>query len=375
MTMTDAARAADDMAAESESLAPAVTRAGAILDLLAESAGQAPGPSELARRLGLPKSSIANICNALADIGLVRRIGTGFALGRKLAELGGAYLASVDLVQEFYEAARRLPAGSQETVQLAILDGLEMTYLARHDGRQPVRLTSQIGRRLPATVTATGKAALASLADDDLDRRLTGVTSLPTLTPNSLGTVEALRADLAVVRERGYSMDDEETVEGVVCFGVMIPGRRPGEGPYAASITLLKARATDERIPLLIDDLHRLADRPVRSAARRACAAAARVQLRAGRPPGRSRRIRPPVPTALRPAVSCAGGRDDSRIRGGEQADRPVGPEHQPFRPERAERVVDERREVGRSSSASQSASVTRPLTASTRRWRTRRTA
>jgi DNA-binding IclR family transcriptional regulator len=56
-------------------------------------------------------------------------------------------------------------------------------------------------------------------------------------------------------------MDDEETVEGVVCFGVMIPGRRPGEGPYAASITLLKARATDERVPLLIADLHQLANR------------------------------------------------------------------------------------------------------------------
>ena len=274
--MTDAVRARDEVA-ESESLAPAVTRAGAILDLLAESAGQAPGPSELARRLGLPKSSIANICNALADIGLVRRIGTGFALGRKLAELGGAYLASVDQVQEFYDAAQLLPAGSEETVQLAILDGLEMTYLARHDGRQPVRLTSQIGRRLPATVTATGKAALASLADDDLDARLAEVDSLPTFTPNSIASVEALRTDLEAVRERGYSMDDEETVEGVVCFGVMIPGRRPGEGPYAASITLLKARATDERVPLLIADLHRLADRlsdPLRGgrAARRAAA-------------------------------------------------------------------------------------------------------
>lgn len=258
--MTEAARAVDETTLESESLAPAVTRAGAILDLLAENAGHAAGPSELARRLGLPKSSIANICNALADMGLVRRVGTGFALGRKLAELGGAYLASVDLVQEFYEAAHLLPVGSEETVQLAVLDGLEMTYLARHDGRQPVRLTSQIGRRLPATVTATGKAALASLPDDDLGDRLAGAAPLPTLTANSIGTVEALRADLLAVRERGYSMDDEETVEGVVCFGVMIPGRRPGEGPYAASITLLKARATEERIPLLIDDLHRLAD-------------------------------------------------------------------------------------------------------------------
>jgi DNA-binding IclR family transcriptional regulator len=258
--MTDVARLADETIAESESLAPAVTRAGAILDLLAENPTEAAGPSELARRLGLPKSSIANICNALADIGLVRRIGTGFALGRKLAELGGAYLASVDQVQEFYEAAQLLPTGSQETIQLAILDGLEMTYLARHDGRQPVRLTSQIGRRLPATVTATGKAALASLAESDLDARLAGVLELPTLTANSIGTVDGLLANLAAVRERGYAIDDEETVEGVVCFGVMIPGRRPGEGPYAASITLLKARATEERVPLLIEDLHRLAD-------------------------------------------------------------------------------------------------------------------
>jgi DNA-binding IclR family transcriptional regulator len=259
--MTDATRLGDDTAGETESLAPAVTRAGAILDLLAENAGEAAGPSELARRLGLPKSSIANICNALAEIGLVRRIGTGFALGRRLAELGGAYLASVDQVQEFYDAARLLPTGSEETVQLAILDGLEMTYLARHDGRQPVRLTSQIVRRLPATVTATGKAALASLADDDLERRLVGLEMLPVFTPNSIGSIEGLRENLAAVRKRGYSMDDEETVEGVVCFGVVIPGRRPGEGPYAASITLLKARATDERVPLLIDDLHQLADR------------------------------------------------------------------------------------------------------------------
>jgi DNA-binding IclR family transcriptional regulator len=260
MAMTDAAGVIDEPV-ESESLAPAVTRAGAILDLLAENGGQAAGPSELARRLGLPKSSIANICNALADVGLVRRIGTGFALGRKLAELGGAYLASVDLVQEFYEAAQLLPTASEETIQLAVLDGVEMTYLARHDGRQPVRLTSQIGRRLPATVTATGKSALASLADEDLQERLAGIRELPVMTVHSLATVDALREDLQVVRERGYAMDDEETVEGVVCFGVMIPGRRPWEGPYAASITLLKARATDERIPLLIDDLHSLADR------------------------------------------------------------------------------------------------------------------
>ena len=243
------------------SLVPAVTRAAAILDLLAENGGTAAGPSELARRLGLPKSSIANVCGALADAGLVRRVGTGFALGRKVAELGGAYLAAVDEVQEFYEVCTVLPTGSEETVQLAILDGLEMTYLARHDGVQPVRLTSQIGRRLPASCTATGKAALASLDDRELARRLEGVMALPMLTSRSHSTVESLLADLALVRERGYAMDDEETVEGVVCFGVSVPGRQPGEGPYAASITLLKVRATPERVPALLADLHLLSDR------------------------------------------------------------------------------------------------------------------
>jgi DNA-binding IclR family transcriptional regulator len=243
-----------------ESLAPAVTRAAAILEVLAEDGAVALGPSELARRLDLPKSSIANICGALADVGLVRRVGTGFALGRRLAELGGAYLVAVDMVQEFYEAARALPTASDETVQLAVLDGLEMTYLARHDGRQPVRLTSQIGRRLPATSTATGKAALASLDPRELDRRLAGVTELPAATANAHRSVDALRADLDGVRSRGYAIDDEETMVGVVCYGIAIPGRQPGEGPNAASITLLKVRATPERVPLLVGDLRALAD-------------------------------------------------------------------------------------------------------------------
>jgi DNA-binding IclR family transcriptional regulator len=245
---------------DAESLAPAVTRAAAILDVLGADGAVAYGPSELARRLGLPKSSIANICGTLADVGLLRRIGTGFALGRKLAELGGAYLAAMDLVQEFYEACRELPTGSDETVQLAVLDGLEMTYLARHDGRQPVRLTSQIGRRLPATSTATGKAALAALSDPELERRMAGLTMLPAYTPNAHRTVRDVMRDLVDVRSRGYSIDDEETIEGVVCYGIAIPGREPGEGPHAASITLLKARATTERVPALVADLRRLSE-------------------------------------------------------------------------------------------------------------------
>jgi DNA-binding IclR family transcriptional regulator len=250
-----------DPAAEDhpDSLAPAVTRAALILDLLAETNGEPVGPSEIARTLNLPKSSVANICGALADAGFIRRVGTGFALGRRLAELGGAYLSTVDQVQEFYEASRQLPTGSEETIQLAVLDGLEVVYLARHDGRQPVRLTSGIGRRLPAFSTATGKVALASLDDAELQRRLAGLTILPRPTRKAHGSVEELLADIAQIRARGYAMDDEETVEGVVCYGVLVPSRQSGDAPGAASVTLLKVRATAERVPALLADLRRLA--------------------------------------------------------------------------------------------------------------------
>ena len=113
----DEVGAPDDDLDGGGSLAPAVTRAAAILDVLASHPTDPAGPSELARRLGLPKSSIANILNAMADAGLLRRVGSGYGLGRKMAELGGAYLASVDLVQEFYDACRELPAASDETIR------------------------------------------------------------------------------------------------------------------------------------------------------------------------------------------------------------------------------------------------------------------
>ena len=260
-TVNDSADLSADLDSEARgaaTVAPAVTRAAAILDALAEQPAAATPLSDLARRLGLPKSSVANICAALVDAGLVRRAGAGFALGRRLAELGGAYLATVDQVQEFYDLADRMPVASEETTQLALLDGLDVTYLARHDGRQPIRLASEIGRRLPASCTALGKATLAALEPADLAERLRGVEALPTLTRNSHRHVAQLLDDLDEVRRRGHAIDDEETAEGIICLGVAIPRRSDAE-QYGVSVTLLKARADAARIDALAADLKRLA--------------------------------------------------------------------------------------------------------------------
>lgn len=237
---------------------PAVTRAVAILDTLGEAEGRHLSVSEIARALGLPKSSTGNLCTSLEAAGMITRHGAGFGLGRKLVELGGRYLATVDQVRDFYELCRRTAYISRETARVAVLDGLDVLYLARYDGTQPLRLTANIGDRFPANCTATGKAILSTLDPAVAEDRLRGRT-LPALSERSLTSVPALLADLAKSRERGYSVDDEEATAGVVCLAVPVGGFRTDSTPFAISVTVLKARLDDELREALLKDLGAIA--------------------------------------------------------------------------------------------------------------------
>jgi DNA-binding IclR family transcriptional regulator len=241
-----------------DSPAPAVTRAVALLEELARS-GQPLALTELARRLDLAKSTVLNICVALEGSGMVRRTDNRWALGYKVVELGQGFLAGTDLVAEFRRLTDELPTGNQETVLLAVLDGTDVLYLARHDGSQPVRLASDVGRRLPAVVTALGKAMLAGLPAEELESRLARIDEMPVLTPRSHRTVDALRADLVATRNRGYAVDDEQNTEGVTCLGVALPGF--ADPPTAVSTTLLTARMTTDLREALVRDLTHLARR------------------------------------------------------------------------------------------------------------------
>lgn len=231
-------------------LAPAVNRAVEILDLVAAEP-RSLGVSAIGRRLGLPKSSVANICGALIETGMLRLHADGYGLGQHLAQLGTAYLAGIDHVQLFHESCASLDAASKDTVQLAMLtDALDVVYLARREGMYPVRLASTIGRPLPATCTATGKAILAQLDPDELDERL-GSGELPTLTKHSITTAAELRPILDSIRTTGRAFDREEVIEGVVCVAVAIPGSDSSDHSMAVSATLLAPRATDD----LLDEI------------------------------------------------------------------------------------------------------------------------
>ncbi len=250
--MTQAAASERESLRSADSRSPAVTRAVGLLEELARS--QRPlSLTELARSLGLAKSTVANLCSALEGSHMIRRIDGRWTLGYKVLELGQGFLAGTDLVNEFRRTAATLPVAAQETLLLAILDQVDVVYLARHDGSQPVRLASDIGRRMPAVVTALGKAMLTSLPREEMDLRLATIGELPVFTPRSHRSMDALRRDLDSTRERGYAVDDEQNTEGVTCIGVALPRRH--ETPIAVSVTLLTARLTTDLREALVRDL------------------------------------------------------------------------------------------------------------------------
>lgn len=220
------------------SLAPAVTRAVRVLDVLAGRVGEPISLADLARQIGAAKSSTSNICAVLEQDELIRRQRGGYVLGRRTLELGGAYLSGFDQIPEFYRLCAEWPDLRQELVQAAVLQERDVLYLARHEGRTPLRLTpgAAVGDRFPAAITALGSALLAALPPAEVAARFRDY-DFPVLTPRSTATLEQLLAKVAATRERGYALDQGEVFPNVVALAVVVPPRQSGDHTLAINIS------------------------------------------------------------------------------------------------------------------------------------------
>jgi IclR family KDG regulon transcriptional repressor len=113
---------------------------------------------------------------------------------------------------------------TKETVQLAILDGREVLYVERRESPHAVRIFGRIGNRAPAHSTGTGKLLLAFLPADELDRRLDGMR-LIRRTPYTITDVDVLRAQLDVIRMRGWAENVNESEIGIASICAPIRDR------------------------------------------------------------------------------------------------------------------------------------------------------
>lgn len=227
--------------------APAVTRSIRLLGVLAES--DTPMTlTELAAALGLAKSSTANLCLALEAAGMVDRVAQGYRLGLRTAELGGAFAGQFNQVREFYAVCDASDVLRRELVQVALLDGADALYIARHEGSRALRIGTPLGSRLPAALSATGRALLSTLDDAEVTALVGEDATFPALTEHTTRTLPGLLERLAQARERGWAVDAEESFGGIVGVAVPLEGWAPGDPRLALGVGIPTQSATDARI-------------------------------------------------------------------------------------------------------------------------------
>ena len=241
--------------------APAVSRSLRILTLLEQAEGVPLPLGDIARGIDAAKSSTFNLCQALEEGGMIVRKNGGYLLGRRTVELGGAYIAQFNQMREFYSFCDEAELLSHEVVQIAMLHGTEAVYLARHEGRAPMRLTASIGSRFPAAPTAVGNALLTTLSDAEIADRFSGPQHFPQLTERSVRTVPRLLAKIRAARERGYAIDDNEVHPGIYGVALVLPPWSSGDQPLAIGTSLMAAAATDDFVRAVVDELRQAVDR------------------------------------------------------------------------------------------------------------------
>ncbi|WP_121012754.1 IclR family transcriptional regulator [Saccharothrix australiensis] len=217
----------------SSSDVPALRRGLAVLRLLASR----PGPlsaAAVARELSLPRSTTYHLLAELAAAGFAthfpeeRRYGLGVAA----FELGSAYLRHDPLERLARPLLRRLVDAAGHPAHLGVLHGAEALYLAREQPRQPATIVSDVGVRLPAHLTASGRAMLAHLPDAQVRAVFPGVASFVDRTGRGPRNLPALRRLLTAERRRGWAVEDGYVTAGFA--SVAAPVFDHGERPIAA---------------------------------------------------------------------------------------------------------------------------------------------
>jgi DNA-binding IclR family transcriptional regulator len=182
----------------------------------------AVGAAELARRTGLPKSTVHRITIALAEEGLLERHGPEVRLGLRLFEIGQRVHRQRVLRDAALPYMSDLREATRETIHLAVLEGNEVVYVEILGSPGGPALPSRVGGRLPAHATGVGKAILAysppQVARAVLDGELARVSERSVVAPGLLAK------ELARIRRGGVAYDHEESGRGILCAASPVLG-------------------------------------------------------------------------------------------------------------------------------------------------------
>lgn len=224
----------------------ALDRAFLILDIIADAGGEAR-LTEISTIAGLNVSTCHHLISTLYNWGYVARGARSktYVLGSRILHLSAACLRQVDLPRRAQNYVDRLNDQTREAVQLAIMQDTSLVNVLRREARHAVRVDAGLGGKSNAAhATATGKAILAWLPPNELDR-IVADKGLTAFTPNTIVSLDKLKEELRLTRRNGFAVDREEFQPGVICIGAAI---RDHAGAVVGSISVSSPlfRATDE---------------------------------------------------------------------------------------------------------------------------------
>ncbi|WP_229052411.1 IclR family transcriptional regulator [Aeromicrobium sp. Leaf350] len=202
------------------------------------------GLSALAERAGLPLSTAHRLVGELVDGGaLVRTPSGGYAVGRRLWDVGLLAPVESDLRRVAEPFLNDVHAATRATVHLAVRDDVEVLYLERMTGRASVPVVSQIGSTLPLHCTGVGKVLLAH-APVDVQRRV--LADLRRVTPYTVTQPGLLLQQLERVRRSGMATTSEEMTLGAC--SVAVPVRRGDQVVAAVGVVVASLRRDRTRL-------------------------------------------------------------------------------------------------------------------------------
>lgn len=236
---------------------PAVKKCFAILQLFA-STKQPLGLSEISKKLDLNKSTVFNLIHTLVDLGVLEpRLKGKFGFGTQLYLLGRAAAAQAELIKTVRPYLEDFSRISNFSSFLGIRSGPKAVIVDKVDAAVELRVSSEVGMRMPLCAGAGGKALLSQLSDLELDEFLSE-TELEKFTPNSCTDKVKFREAVLEVRRNGLAVDIEEYMLGLVAVAVPLKTYRPGLQAAIWAVGLTRHAANGE-IPGLSERLKSIA--------------------------------------------------------------------------------------------------------------------
>ncbi len=204
---------------------PAIDKCFAILELLAKSR-ESLGISEISGSLDLNKSTVFNILHTLVELNVLENHSDGkFGFGIRFYTLGEMTGRRSAFIQTAHPYLQMINEKTKLSAFLGLRSDLHAILIDKVDSAYGIKVSSEIGLRMPALAGAGIKAMLSQLSDEEIDAVLARA-ELKRYTPYSVIEKTAYKEEILEVRNQGIAFDREEYIEGMVAFAIPVEANR-----------------------------------------------------------------------------------------------------------------------------------------------------